>query len=509
MIPLEIASTNIKMPAQENTPAQSQAASSREGAVQPNVPVPEQQAIVSQPQTSVLTPTYQEENAQPVAPQKPGRRVPKSIFLIIGFVLVFSMLAFLLIKLRPTIEGLLGQKGEIVWWGVTRDEGVMNSLIEAYQEENPGVEIKYIKQSSKDYRERLTNTLARGEGPDIFQYHNSWVPMFKSELDTLPESIMSQQEFASTFYPIITSDLTVDGEIVGMPLGFDALTLYVNEDLFAAAVRIPPSTWDEFRQTALALTTKTERGVIIQSGAARGKTENIDHWPEILALMMVQNRVNPANPSGQLAEDALEFYSVFAREDEICDETLPPSTVAFANGKVAMYFGPTWRANEINRLNSNLRFKTVPLPQLRKDDPGAPDVSYSTYWVEGVWRRSANGEVAWDFLKFLSEREQLEKLFERTSQIQLIGEPYPRVDMSDLLNEHPVIGSVIALAANARSWYLASETFDGPTGINSQLEAIFKEAVDVANSRSSPKRALEPVPGEVAKVLSQYGIRVR
>lgn len=499
------------MPGQENpqSPETENVPNQAEGAVQPGAPIPGQQTTVGQPQPSVLTPTYKEESPIAAGPPKSKMKIPKNLLLIVGFVLVFSILAYLLVKLRPTVIDIFNEKGELVWWGVTREEGAINSLIEAYQKENPGVEVTYVRQSTQDYRERLTNALARGDGPDIFQYHSSWVPMFRTELSTLPASVMSQQEFANTFYPVIVSDLSTESGIVGIPLGFDSLTLFVNEDLFAAAAKTHPKTWDEFRVVARELTTKDERGVIIQSGAAIGRTENVDHWPEILALMMLQNRVNPANPSGQLAEDALEFYAAFSREDGIWDNTLPPSTVAFANGKAAMTFGPTWRANDINRLNSNLRFRTVPVPQLRKDDPQDPDVGYATYWVEGVWERSANSDLAWELLKFMSEKTQLETLFELTSRTQLLGDPYPRIDMSNLINENPIVGSVIALAADTKSWYLVSETYDGITGINSQLEAVFKEAVDKAITRTTPRKALEPVPGEVAKILSQYGIRAR
>jgi ABC-type glycerol-3-phosphate transport system substrate-binding protein len=219
--------------------------------------------------------------------------------------------------------------------------------------------------------------------------------------------------------------------------------------------------------------------------------------------------VNPANPTGKLAADAVKFYTAFVLEDEIWDETLPASTVAFANSKVAMYFGPSWRASEINKMNPNLRYKTVPLPQLRKEDPGEPDVSYATYWVEGVWNRSANKEDAWDFLKFLSEPESLEMLFNNLSKSQIVGEPYPRVDMNNLLKESKILSSITALAPQAKSWFLADATNDGPTGINSQINSLFKEVIDNVNSKRDAERELAGIAPKIIEVLSQYGIRVK
>ncbi len=455
---------------------------------------------VGQQPTSVLTPQQPQPPTQPLK-----KRFPKIPILIIALVALVSIFVFILIKVKPGGLTSVGKKGEIVWWGFW-EESIVAPLISEYQEENPNIEITYVTQSTKDYRERLTNALARNDGPDMFRFHNSWVSMFESELDTLPATAMSSAEFTQIFYPVFSSDLTTREGIVGIPLGYDAITLFINEDIFAAAGKAPPSTWDDFQKTARELTTKAD-DAIIQSGAAIGRTENVDHWQEILGLMMLQNGVNMTSPKGQLAEDAVNFYTVFYTEDTIWDETLPPSTVAFANGKVAMYFGPSWRANEINSMNPNLRYKTVPLPQLRKDDPQEPDVSYATYWVEGVWKKSANRELAWDFLTFLAERDSLESLHENLGSTRFVAESYPRSDMGNVLNEHKIMGSVIALAPQAKSWLIADETFDGPTGINSQLGAIFKEVIDNVVSGREAERELNTAAPEVAKILSRYGIK--
>ncbi|MFI5205627.1 MAG: extracellular solute-binding protein, partial [Candidatus Paceibacterales bacterium] len=282
-------------------------------------------------------------------------------------------------------------------------------------------------------------------------------------------------------------------------------TLYINEDIFDKAGKTPPTTWDDLRTVARELTVKDDQGVITQSGVALGRTENVDHWPEILALMMLQNGVDLANPTGKQAEDALTFFTVFSSVDGVWDATLPSSTQAFAAGKVAMYIGPSWRAFDILQQNPNLKFKTVPIPQLPKDNPQQPDITYATYWAEGVWARSANKAVSWDFLKFLSTQDSQQKLFANESKVRDFGEPYPRVDMGNLLTSHPVLGSIITQAPGAQSWYLASRTFDGPTGINTQLANYFGDAINaVADGKQSATQALATAATGVAQVLAQY-----
>ena len=430
-------------------------------------------------------------------------RFSKVLVLII-LVLTLLGLGFLVFtKLKSSTKA---PSGEIVWWGLWEDESTISPLIAEYEAKNPKVKVKYIEQSKQDYRERLTNALAKGTGPDIFTFHNSWVPMFKNYLDPIPAVVMTPSEFSQVFYPVMASDLTSGTGILGIPLGYDALALFINSDIFASYGKNLPVTWDDLRSLAIELTKKDDQGVIIQSGAALGRTENVDHWQEILALMMLQNGADLTNPTGKLAEDALTFFTLFSANDGVWDASLPTSTAMFAGGKLAMYFAPSWRVFEILQLNPSLNFNTVPLPQLAKGSSNQKDVAYATYWVQGVSNKGKNKTVAWEFLKFISSKDSLSKLFVNASKQRKFGEAYPRVDMASLLTDHPILGSIISQAPNARSWYLQSRTFDGPTGINSLINKYFENAVNAVNSRDTAAKVLSTVAQGVLQVLKQYGV---
>ena len=473
----------------------------------PSVSVPP----FNQPTVLQQEDTGQKLNEQVIVTDETGmgkskRRFSKIYLLVFILIIFLGILGFLVWKYLPKGFLGIGKGGEITWWGLWEEESIVQPLIDEYQNANPKVKITYLKQSPQDYQERLTNSLARGEGPDIFRYHNTWVPMLRSELDPIPSSIISTEEFAKIYYPIITSDLTSGSGLVGLPLGYDALTLFINEDIFSTYGKNPPQTWDDFRNLAKELTILDEKKEIQISGTALGYTENVDHWPEIIALMMLQNQVDLSKPKGQLTEDALGFFRSFGVVDKIWNNTLPPSTISFANGKVAMYFAPSWRAFEIKSINPNLRFKTVQLPQIPKETPSQANVSYATYWVEGVWTRSVNKDEAWKFLKFLSTKENLEKLYQNASKTRSFGEPYPRTDMADLLKDHPIVGSIINLAPEAKSWYLASRTSDGQAGINTQINKYFEDVVNsMGNARVAPAK-LDTLTNGITQVLSQYSL---
>jgi multiple sugar transport system substrate-binding protein len=445
--------------------------------------------------------------APTVTPPKRGRGI-KRLFFILAALISLAAIAFLVVRvIIPRIKsigipGLPGQEVAITYWGLWESASIVQPLIDEFEEEHPEINIEYVQQSHKEYRERLQSALARDEGPDIFRFHNTWVPMFRDELSSIPPEIYSSSEFQETFYPVAGNDLRVGANYVGIPLEVDGLALFYNQDIFNAAGKAPPTTWENLRKTAFELTIRDQRGKIQTAGVALGTTNNVDHWSDILALMMLQNGADLRNPTNKLAADALLFYTLAVRSDKVWDDTLPNSTQAFASGKVAMYFAPSWRINDIKALNSDLNFGVIPVPQLPNSS-----VTWASYWVEGVSVKSESQSQAWQFLKFLSQKESLEKIYAAAlASGRPSGEPFSRVDMASLLKDDPLLAAYIEQAANARSWYLSSLTHDN--GINDRIIKYFEDAVNTINQQKSPnaQKILETAAQGVNQVLSQYRI---
>lgn len=385
----------------------------------------------------------------------------------------------------------------INYWGLWEPESIYREVFDEFEQQNPGVKIVYTLQSQADYRERLLSDLVRGAGPDIFRYHNTWVPMFRNQLAVLPENVMSRAEFQSTFFPVIYTDLNTAGGLVGMPLMIDGLGLYYNKEMFATAGIQPPRTWDQLRQAAQDLTIKSGNN-LERGGIALGLTGNVDHFSDILALMLLQNGANPADPTSNLARDAIDYYRLFAVTDQVWSGVLPPSTYAFATERVAMIIAPSWRAHEIAVINPELDFAIVSVPQL-------PDsqVSLAAYWVEGVSNQSPNQAMAWKLLEFMSQPESLRKVYTRASQERLFGNPFPRVDMVDQLIGDEYAGAYIEQAAISTSWPMITRTFDN--GLNDKIIKYYEDAL---NGGAGPTQ-LQTLSNGVTQVLSDYAVDPR
>lgn len=435
--------------------------------------------------------------------------IKKILLFLVLLIVLGSSGYFFLNFILPKIQSGAGKTVVLTYWGLWEPDEVLQGVLADWGKEHPNIKVNYVHQSIKEYRERLQSALAREEGPDIFRFHITWVPMLKSQLETVPSQIMSGQQFEEAFYPVAKDHLRVGTGFLGLPLEFDSLALFYNQDIFQTAGKTPPKTWDELRRVACQLTTRDINGKIQTAGIAIGTTNNVDHWSDILGLMLIQNSADFANLSGSLAEDALSFYSFF-RSDKFCeeivaggrsvwDETLPSSTLAFATGKVAMYLGFSWDVFEILNINPRLNFRVVTVPQLE-----GTEKAWASFWVEGVSKKSKHAREAWEFLKYLSSKETLQKLYLAESRIRLFGEPYPRKEMASLLTSDPLVFPFISLADKAETWYLCSRTFDN--GINDRVIKYFEDAINDVGSGKTAKDSLLTVSAGVSQILSQYGV---
>lgn len=445
-------------------------------------------------QTFVATDTP----SSPPAKKKGSRRILAVILLLIALLvagfLAFNLVGRLLTSRQPVV---------LTYWGLWENEQILAPVLAEYKKTHPNVEIAYSRQNPRQYRERLQAALERGDGPDIFRFHASWVPMFRSDLAPAGKTGYTAAEFQQTFYPVMQKDLVVGGQPIGVPLMFDGLALYYNEDLLRAGGVTPPTTWEEFRQAAITLTVKDETEQIVTAGAALGTANNIEHFSDIVGLMMLQNGAALSNPSTKEAQDALAFYRLFAEEPgNTWDSTLDNSIQAFAAGRVAFIFAPSWQVFTIQQLNPELKFQTVPVPQL----PGT-SATWASYWAEGVSQKSAHQDAAWEFLKFLSSKEALIMLYTEASKTREFGELYSRVDLTQTIASDPHVGAYITQAPTAQSFFLSSRTHDN--GLNDRMIKYLEDAINRLDQGDSIEGTLSTAAQGFQQVLNSFGASAR
>lgn len=452
-------------------------------------------------------------------------------YLIIG-VLAFSVVAgFLFWKFAPSFNKKEEEKIPVVLniWGLWEDNTLFQPAIDEYKKIRPDVTINYNFQSSQNYRTRTQTKISEGEGPDIYMINNSWTPMFlkSGSVAPAPKEAFTPQEYAQTFYPVVRDDFTnylslktqidatpgiadknkalidqfnSNGKIYAIPRGIDGIALYYNVDILNAAGVAVPKTWNEFRDAAYKLTVADERGVIKTAGAAIGVTGNVDHWSDVLGLLFLQQPgAKIDKPDDQNGADVLKFYTDFAKvsDKRVWDNTFEASTQAFAAGKVAFYFGPSWRAHELRQINPQLNFKIAPMPQL-----AGKQIAWANYWGYSVSSKSRFTDEAWQFLKFLTSAEAEKALYEQAAKVRLYGLPYSRVDLQKELINDPLVGAFVAQGPYYKSWYLNSSTRD--QGLNDEMIKYYEDAVNSVNNNSDAQSSLSVTAKGIQQVMDKY-----
>lgn len=481
-------------------------------------PVDPNKPVLSPPQPAEV-PLYQAPDPAPVSPPPtsdatpaagaatpPGAKPPVDQFvspspfrnlipLVIGLGVII-IVAVLALTLLPRFF----QKTKdvtLTYWGLWEPTSVLQAVIADYESQNPHVKISYSMQSPKNYRSRLQSAIQQGSAPDIARIHNTWLPMLKSSLTPAPDSIVPLSTL-DAYYPVVKKNASSGGKLYALPLAVDGLALLYNEDMLAEAGATPPSDWNSFRKLAFDLTKiNAETKIIERAGAAMGTTNNVEHWSDILGLLILQNSGDPSNPSSSAVQDAMTFFTIFSTQDKSWDSSQPNSVYAFATGTVAMILAPSWQIPEIKAINPDLKFGVAPAPTLP-----STKIAWGSYWMESVPKTSPNAEEAWKFIKYLSSPEALQKMYAGAAQVHTIGEPYPLTSLSNLLSTDPLAGPYVTQGPNYVSWYLTSRTYD--EGVNDQLIKYYEDAVNTVNSGSTVDSTIKTLSAGITQVLTKF-----
>jgi multiple sugar transport system substrate-binding protein len=134
---------------------------------------------------------------------------------------------------------------------------------------------------------------------------------------------------------------------------------------------------------------------------------------------------------------ALQFYIDAVQKYKIDDPKIPHDSDAFVAGTTAMFFREAWVIGEIQQKNATLDYGVVPIPRWRA---GSPYKMLLQPWGIYVNGKSNNKTVSWDFLKFLTNKQNA---FRLTSMTGWVSERRD-VDWKPLLAKTPQFGVFVS-----------------------------------------------------------------
>jgi maltose-binding protein MalE len=215
--------------------------------------------------------------------------------------------------------------------------------------------------------------------------------------------------------------------------------MYYNKDLLAQnAIVKPAANWIELRDHAEKLTRRIkDSDTITQPGVAMGTAKNVHRAGDLLIALMAQNgavisdanrnitfngpgKTIPSKDEALPAARALRFYLDFANPGLNAyswNEEQGDALEAFADGKLAYYFGYSYDLASIRSRNPRLNFDVAALPQFDKP------TNIANYWMEAVPLKSKRKNEAWLFIQeTATNKEALTKFLKTTKRAAALTE---------------------------------------------------------------------------------------
>lgn len=243
------------------------------------------------------------------------------------------------------------------YWETVKHQEILGQEIQKYNEsqDQVTVEAKYVPFA--DFKKQLSIGAAAAELPDIVIIdgpdHASYASM------GIFADITGKFD-VSQYYDGPISSCTLDQKLYGVPFGSNCLALYYNEDMLNAAGQKVPTTWDELKATALALTTDKVSGFAFSSVQNEEGTFNFMPW--IWSTGNDSFTIN--NESGI---KALSFIGDLVKEGcmskEVINWTQGDVMNQFISGNLAMMINGPWQVPTMREQAPDLKWKVALIPQ--------------------------------------------------------------------------------------------------------------------------------------------------
>ncbi len=340
--------------------------------------------------------------------------------------LLFTLL-FLGIIISPVFAAEEQVTVELMWesgetQGYERD--VLNSLIEDFEEEHPGIKIKNnpFVGSSENYQAKLLTRLSAEAGPDMYSVGDNTLFRYAKAgmAEPVPEQLANslKNDFTETLRDGMVSGLSWEGQLYGVPWNADYVSLWYNKDMFKeAGLTKLPSNLEELREYAIKLT-KRENGRVVRSGISlrshTGGAGQTDKWINFLTAMggeLFNKEMTETVINNKAGVKALEYFVDLIYEDKVDAVDLQPrDSDGFAQKKTAMFGRGPWVLAFLKDAAPDLNYGVAPFPG--KSIPFIDALCVSD--------KSKEKEAAWTFLEWLMKPEVFARWQKEIGSIPLL-----------------------------------------------------------------------------------------
>lgn len=398
------------------------------------------------------------------------------------------------------------------YWGVFEETSAISKLTSPYTGRHPKIGIRYRKFREDEYKNKMLEAWALGQGPDLFMIPVTRLREFLKFIEPMPASMEAPVEFTQgtlkketvtelRTYPGLTprqvrdlyidtvaQDVIIDEKIYGLPYSIDTLSVYYNRELLKNNnIALPARTWNELIDQAAIISKVNTDDKLVQSTVALGTTNNVPAAFDIISTLMMQVGIKLGDADGTTFQTnpetarAIQFYGSFSQpgvKNYSWNKDMTSGLDAFTAGTLAYFIGYPYHANVIRAANPRLDWDVIPLfkPADAQNTP-----TYANYWITVVAKppQGASAEtrkksmVAWQFLSEATQARNVSAFLDNPTA--------PRTTaLKELVakqQSNPITGPFTDNLLNAQNWY---------HGYNYGLaEQYFLEMVDMVQAASA------------------------
>ncbi|MBC8107799.1 MAG: extracellular solute-binding protein [Anaerolineae bacterium] len=316
----------------------------------------------------------------------------------------------------------------VLHWGNKEEDGIVETLVKSYMEQNPNVNIIRINSGGTDYAAKIKTMMAAGTPPDVFYLPPNLFPDFAHMKLVRPIDdyyATEPQQWKDDFYPLLINAWRYDvststvgrGPLYGLPKDFTTAVFYVNLDLFkAAGVPVPYDgwTWDEFEASMKKITALSDNPAFKGRKVYGGFFQL---WPDTIRNMLwtCGGEFFGNHPDGTpnfrdvtLDEPGAQTALKLIARTRLQDQTVyNPTGISkdggqeFFNGNIGCV-GPIgqWMVPRYTTI-TNFKWDCVPIPHA-KDLPPASQIYYTAWSMSNS---AKHPDECYKLMKFLCGTE--------------------------------------------------------------------------------------------------------
>jgi len=236
----------------------------------------------------------------------------------------------------------------ISWWGATDRDTKTRALLDLYSKKNPGVKFTPTSGALTGYQQKMVTEFSAGAGKDVFQVADARPFASTGQFLDFDPYIQAKAINLTGANQSTLDAMKYKGKQYTLPWGLAAGVMFFDKKVFndlGVPLPKPAWTWDDYRQTAKAITEASPKG--FYGSADIWAPTGTGSWAPFQSFLL-SRAIQPYTEAGQLNFSSNELKEWFTFWDDMrkagyvtpaqitAEETSFP-TSPIVTGKAAIY----------------------------------------------------------------------------------------------------------------------------------------------------------------------------